>query len=665
MKTFKTFALFAGVILCGLLIYMAYDTFRIKTVPEKIAEIIHLEDRRQITSQLEEYLDDDSTRVRARAALAVGRMVDKRSGSLLVPLLDDPDLDVARNAAFAIGLTGQDQYAQMLVEKVRDGYPSASVAARLVKSAGRLADSSMADVCNALVEFLDHPAPEVRQAACLAIFYAGARAEAEELIGFIENETDYAARQAALFTLSRLGIASATDIYIKYQADPDPEIRMLAVRGLGRSESPEATRLVAISLNDDDRRVAAQAIASLQQLDDPAGPEYIARKLETQADEKLIVAMLRALQRLESDLGVQVAERHLASALSDNIVVAALEYLASIKKDKIVVLVDSLLNDTPPARVRVACANAFAELNKSSVVPRLAMLFKDEDPMVRAAAFGHLVTLDSTEADLYIKAALADLDMMPVVLALDQIGSRKLTAYLPQIQDLIAAGDLLDVDIRRSLVDVVEQFIDTLGTDSTTANLLVACLLDKEYVVRREAARIYLEKFERDRSNIVTPARTRLSERTIRNAVNDYVENPVAEVYTNPGKIEIELLFEAAPLTVLTFIDLAESGFYEGLEFHRVVPNFVVQGGCPRGDGWGGPDDMMRCEYSDLPYERGTVGIATSGRDTGGSQFFITHSPQPHLDARYTIFGQVLYGMDIVDQLVVGDLIEKIVIKGN
>jgi len=233
------------------------------------------------------------------------------------------------------------------------------------------------------------------------------------------------------------------------------------------------------------------------------------------------------------------------------------------------------------------------------------------------------------------------------------------------VQQLMARGAALDVDIRRTLVDVVASFVDTLGTDSAMAELLIEGLFDPEYVVRRAANEIYKEKFSRDRSNMVTPAETRITERRLRGAMTRYTANPTAVIETSKGEIEIELLFDAAPLTVLNFIDLVTEGFYEGLIFHRVVPNFVVQGGCPRGDGWGGPPYFIRCEYSDLPYERGTVGIATSGRDTGGSQFFITHSPQPHLEGRYTVFGQVLYGMDVVDRIVVGDVIQKITIREN
>ena len=96
------------------------------------------------------------------------------------------------------------------------------------------------------------------------------------------------------------------------------------------------------------------------------------------------------------------------------------------------------------------------------------------------------------------------------------------------------------------------------------------------------------------------------------------------------------------------------------LTFHRVVPNFVIQGGDPRGDGSGGPGHQIRCEINQRPYVRGTLGMALDGKDTGGSQFFITHTPQPHLDGGYTVFGQVVEGMDLVDQVVQGEVIRQV-----
>jgi cyclophilin family peptidyl-prolyl cis-trans isomerase/HEAT repeat protein len=663
MKTTKTLAALAAIILIAIIGYYAYDILHVPTVPEKIAEIIHLEDQRQANGDLEAFLIDDSTRVRARAALAMGRIGGEMPAKMLLPLILDPEIEVARTAAFAIGLTDRHELAASLANMAAE-LPS-SVAARAIKSAGRLADSTTIEVPELVAGYLTHPSAEVREAACYALFYAGAADRAADLIALLANEEDPGVQYAALFALSRLGVVEADDVYVRFQADTNPEVRMLSVRGLGRVNSPESIRLLALSLNDDDPRVVAQAIFSLQRSEDPAASNYIARKLETQTDEKLIVAMLGALRAMHSDKGVTVAERHFSASLSDNIVIAALGYLAEIKQDRMVAAIDSLLNDVPSPSVRAACADAYAEVENESVVPRLAMLFRDEDPLVRASAFEQLVRQDSTQIDLYIKAALADPDMMPIILALDQIGARKRVDYLPRIEAMMTNSYTLDVDIRRSLVDVIDRLTDTLGADSTLAEMLIISMRDPEYVVRRSAAEIYHEVFERDRSNLVAPAATRISPSRIESGFEDYATNPTAVMTTSRGDIEIELFYDAAPLTVFNFIDLAKEGFYDGLSFHRVVPNFVVQGGCPRGDGWGGPAHMIRCEYSDLPFDRGTVGMATSGRDTGGSQFFVCHSPQPHLEARYTVFGDVLYGMDVVDRMVVGDLIEKIVIKEN
>jgi cyclophilin family peptidyl-prolyl cis-trans isomerase len=132
---------------------------------------------------------------------------------------------------------------------------------------------------------------------------------------------------------------------------------------------------------------------------------------------------------------------------------------------------------------------------------------------------------------------------------------------------------------------------------------------------------------------------------------------------TNKGEIIMDLWPQIAPFTVANFVHLAENGFYEGLAFHRVVADFVIQGGDPRGDGWGGPGYYIPCEYNYRPYVSGSVGIATSGKDTGGSQFFICHTEQPHLNGRYSNFGQVKDGMDVVNRIQRGDKIIEIIIN--
>jgi cyclophilin family peptidyl-prolyl cis-trans isomerase len=137
----------------------------------------------------------------------------------------------------------------------------------------------------------------------------------------------------------------------------------------------------------------------------------------------------------------------------------------------------------------------------------------------------------------------------------------------------------------------------------------------------------------------------------------------VAHIKTEVGTIVIRLHSQLAPRTVRNFVDLAKKGYFNGISFHRVVANFVIQGGDPRGDGWGGPGYSIRCENNPLPYRSGTVGMALAGKDTGGSQWFITHSPQPHLLGTYTVFGQVMSGQKVVDTVVEGDKILSITIS--
>ena len=140
-----------------------------------------------------------------------------------------------------------------------------------------------------------------------------------------------------------------------------------------------------------------------------------------------------------------------------------------------------------------------------------------------------------------------------------------------------------------------------------------------------------------------------------------------AEIQTEKGTMKVEFYENDAPNTVKNFVDLSKKGFYDGLTFHRVIPNFVIQGGCPNGIGNGGPGYSIDCELDgDNQYhDRGVLSMAHAGRNTGGSQFFICHSREntAHLDRNHTCFGKVVEGLDVIDDIRQGDKIEKIVIS--
>ena len=135
---------------------------------------------------------------------------------------------------------------------------------------------------------------------------------------------------------------------------------------------------------------------------------------------------------------------------------------------------------------------------------------------------------------------------------------------------------------------------------------------------------------------------------------------------TSRGPIKIELYPDKAPLTVANFVNLAKRGFYDGLNFHRVIPDFMIQGGCPEGSGRGGPGYRFEDETGNgVRHERGVLSMANAGPNTNGSQFFITHVATPWLDGKHTVFGKVVEGLDVVDAIAQGDAINSVKIEGD
>lgn len=131
-------------------------------------------------------------------------------------------------------------------------------------------------------------------------------------------------------------------------------------------------------------------------------------------------------------------------------------------------------------------------------------------------------------------------------------------------------------------------------------------------------------------------------------------------IETEKGNIVLEMFDKDAPNTVANFESLSNKGFYDGLTFHRVVPGFVIQGGCPTGNGTGGPGYKIKCEINPNKHVRGALSMAHAGRDTGGSQFFVCLGDFPHLDGVHTVFGKVVEGMDVVDKIQPGDKMTKV-----
>ena len=218
---------------------------------------------------------------------------------------------------------------------------------------------------------------------------------------------------------------------------------------------------------------------------------------------------------------------------------------------------------------------------------------------------------------------------------------------------------------RDSLNDAALSILDSLAKQKTAAanDALKKALDSPDYLVRKRAAALLKTNGVGDFSARVGTVKSRNTLADYRRALARIGRKVRAEVTTDKGSFTIELLPSEAPLTVDNFVQLAQRNYFRGITIHRVVPNFVIQDGDPRGDGNGGPGYQIRCEINEVPYDRATLGMALSGKDTGGSQWFVTHAPQPHLDGGYTVFGRVIAGMDVVDKITRGDVVRSIRIQ--
>lgn len=283
---------------------------------------------------------------------------------------------------------------------------------------------------------------------------------------------------------------------------------------------------------------------------------------------------------------------------------------------------------------------------------------------------GILRPILEAENDLFIRAAIAE------ILA-DQPPSKENFDALKKAFNFALTKDKNYNDAQLSTLDALFK-IDK----KESVGVLLTALSAPDYLVRKKAFDLLRDKdLEKDFPEIATSlesAKKKNADRIlpytavygtklgqVLNSNADYVRavsrknGTVKAIFTTQkGNFTVDLAPEDAPLTVDNFIKLAKANYFNGLEVHRVVPNFVMQDGDPRGDGNGGPGWQIRCEINMLEYERGAVGMALSGKDTGGSQWFVTHSPQPHLDGGYTVFGKMNEsGMKIVDSIVRGDKI--------
>jgi cyclophilin family peptidyl-prolyl cis-trans isomerase/HEAT repeat protein len=406
-----------------------------------------------------------------------------------------------------------------------------------------------------------------------------------------------------------------------------------------------------------------------------------------QRDPPVIVEAIRALAAIGDGASRPLFEKLLAEPGGDaTLRLEAANALAALRSPESLDFVIDLMSDTTPA-VRAAAIRALAAIDSETFLTTLSGMDPDRDWTVRVAQAEALATLPAAQGEARLVAMLQDRDQRVIPAVLRAL----VAAKAPDAQSILvdrlkaddfvvratAANGLLELKATaasRALYDAYQAtngdstyvaraaILTALnGLDPTTARpMLQQALQDKDWALRIKAAMLLRDQGVPDTAATMRPAPLRPMDETTRQALIAPQYSPHAFVETDRGTIEIELAIIDAPMTVANFIELARKGFFNGIAIHRVVPDFVAQDGDPRGDGEGGPGYTIRDELNEQPYLRGTVGMALDWKDTGGSQWFITHSPQPHLDARYTVFGRVVNGIEVVDRIQPWDVIRRV-----
>jgi cyclophilin family peptidyl-prolyl cis-trans isomerase/HEAT repeat protein len=640
---------------------------------ERLGRIAALEDRRTLGGdEIAQLLADPDRGIRRRAALAAGRIGHPAAVTPLLPLLADPEVEVRQMTAFALGLVADRSAVDGLLGALRD--PEPVVRARAAEALGQIGDARAAPAVAALVLASlprdavitvrgDDPGSaadpwlEARLGLFALVRLKDVRAAETALLRGGVPRFDW---WAATWTAMRMEAPSLAPVLRAAVRSSDPLSRAWAARGLGALKDPSHADAVLPLLRDRDEGVVVNALRAAALLGDPRAVPAVAGHLGS-SSAALRVEALRALAALPPDRGLR--ERIVGELASDQPAVraAALLALAKVDREDFALVLSSLDPDPAPA-VRAGLAAALAEIGDEPSAAILQGMLKEQDPGALVGVLEAIRKARGAEAADTLRRHLEHPDFAVRAAAVEGLAALKapgLGATLAPVYARSLAD--ADLDVRLAVVDAVAALTD----ERSRATLRSAARDDPSRVVRaRAAAALLAQKLEAPEPGAGAVERPALD---YREAMAPYdpppdvaLYTPRAILHTRHGAIEIHLNVVEAPLTVASFIDLARRGFYNGLTFHRVVPHFVIQGGDPRGDGTGGPGYTLRCEIGQRPYGRGTVGMARSGKDTGGSQFFITHTPTPHLDGRYTVFGWVASGMEAVDKVRQGDVIERV-----
>ena len=628
--------------------------------------------RRNDAAALRDALHDDNPAVRRQGVLAAGRIKDAAALDDLVPLLNDSSAAVRSATAFALGLIGDERAVTPLVALLRatpaaeQGAPHAEAVSALIRIGGDRAAAAVRDA-------IAGGPSAAASAGLLDAWRLGARAPVADLVNAAQSPDD-GVRWRAVFSLGRLRVRQSLPPLLAGLQDRDPSVRAIAARGSVRAlaesagvEPRSVSNRLRLLLSERDAAIRINALRALASYRDSTLADAVA-PLTADGDLGVAVQAETTLGALGGRLAVTTLEARLTSAV---FAVRRQAALGLAQADSAVgrAAADSFARDAD-WRWRAVAADVYGLARARG---GLEALLADRDGRVVGQALQGITSLladGDSSAHRQARGLLAHEDPVVRSLAADILGQAPNVADVDRLVAAYrrASGDPIN-DAALSAVRALGKIAaaSSGGRLAVAEKLLGAVPRPADYLVRRAAAEALPDARDTWGMAAGSPIETGRSEADYRDVVRRWLAPalagepaPVVTIETDRGVVTVSLLPLDAPLTVGAFLALVEQRYFDGQRWHRVVPNFVVQAGDPRGDGWGGPGYVLRDEVNPVRYELGTMGMALSGPDTGGSQFFITHSPQPHLDGTYTVFGRVVGGANVLGGIAQGDRIRSI-----
>ena len=630
--------------------------------------------RTQDTTFIDSALASADASLRADAALAVGQLKMQSRAPKLRALLTSTDTATAANAAFALGLLKDTASTGELTSAL---YGEPVVAVEAAWALGEIGARESLE--STLLRFTESAPPlEGKTVAhdgrvITAVLLAATKLRPvpwpriEAVLGADHDSIGW----AATYAVTRARTPAATRALLRFASSPNALIRANVARGLalgaaGDSLAEEAgTALTTLAADRDPlvRVNAARALASY-------GPKHRATVFRVMRDPDANVR-IAAAQSLPA-VPIGISDTAWTGAWDADTTLAFRQAILTAST-RIKYLLPGLAEWTrsPDWRRRAAVAEAAdASRNPWLIDSVVTPLLADRDARVRARAYAALSSaMDSLPGVAErVRAALNDPHADVRSAAIDVLGdgTRARAADVSKMLDLYegARRDTSNTARVSALGYIAAAWRrDSLRFDESLRARIAALPAPTDPEERQRVAVIPLFAHWKTAGGTARPLAW--YEQRYRELVRPARANrlPRAEIVTERGTITVALFAADAPLTVHNFVTLARSGYYKNVLFHRVVPNFVAQAGDPTGTGSGGPGYAIRDELNRRRYRRGTLGMALSGPDTGGSQWFITHAPQPHLDGGYTVFGQVIDGWNALDALVQGDRILRITVR--